>query len=299
MRIMLPEFLSIGYLHQQGCENIQNYKESKMERFLMLMQELTNRSWYLFEDTHFEIYSKKLQRISPRDYVEYIRLLKANGLLNIKPYYMKGEECKKYSYAPVFSEKFFLHKIYRGKKKFINDYNNCINNNISGNKDKLIERLNELFSFLDFDVDGAMKFANKLKEDRKINPDINWFAKGRLQNLSGKWYKGVNPKPKNIEEQYKYELWQIDKWDGRYFDGHRDKTSFRFHSLLTRLPKEYKQFITFSGEKLYSIDIKNSQPFFSLIIMNPTFWYYPEMPNEEKIFIWRALMSQIPPWQLI
>lgn len=49
-----------------------------------------------------------------------------------------------------------------------------------------------------------------------------------------------------------------------------DKTSGRFHSNVTNLPKGLRQFLRVNGEPLCNIDIKNSQPYLSTILLtNP------------------------------
>ena len=49
--------------------------------------------------------------------------------------------------------------------------------------------------------------------------------------------------------------------------GRRDATSFRFHSSITRTARVMRSFVSFAGENLVAVDIKNSQPYFlSLVI---------------------------------
>ena len=49
-----------------------------------------------------------------------------------------------------------------------------------------------------------------------------------------------------------------------------DDTSGRFHSNITNMKKELRQFLRVNGEPLVNIDIKNSQPFLSTILLtNP------------------------------
>lgn len=289
MNIILTEHISLEDIHAEGHETIQNYSERKMMRFIHLFQEICSIGFYYLGKDQVQIYSKKLQRIS-KDYTVYVDLLEKLRLLKVNPYYMPDEQCKSYSYTPLYTQKYFLYKIdrERDRKILIND---IVNNNIKKKKfnnsdgsDSLEERLNEFFCHLNFDTNAASAFSEELKNERAAKPEINLFAKGWLQTSTGKWYKGTKPTPKDIGEQQKYELWQIDKWDDRYFSGFRDQTSRRFHSILTTLSKEFRQFITFGAakEKLYNLDIKNSQPFFSLVLMNPSFWYYPEMPEEYK-----------------
>lgn len=50
-----------------------------------------------------------------------------------------------------------------------------------------------------------------------------------------------------------------------------DKTSYRAHSKLTRLPKGLRRFLSLYGLKLLNIDVRNCQPFISTIILtNPS-----------------------------
>ena len=51
-----------------------------------------------------------------------------------------------------------------------------------------------------------------------------------------------------------------------------DDTVKRFWSNLGNLKKELRQFITYDGKRLVAIDIKNSQPFFSMVFFNPDFY---------------------------
>ena len=49
-----------------------------------------------------------------------------------------------------------------------------------------------------------------------------------------------------------------------------DNTSGRFHSNITNMKKELRKFLRVNGEQLVNIDIKNSQPFLSTILLtNP------------------------------
>jgi hypothetical protein len=51
-----------------------------------------------------------------------------------------------------------------------------------------------------------------------------------------------------------------------------DDTSRRFHSNLTNLKSELRAFLSYEGQTLCSIDIKNSQPFISTVLFYPGFY---------------------------
>ncbi|BAV06172.1 hypothetical protein SAMN05421788_106235 [Filimonas lacunae] len=51
-----------------------------------------------------------------------------------------------------------------------------------------------------------------------------------------------------------------------------DSTAGRFHSNLTNLKSELRNYITYDGQQLCSVDVKNSQPFISMLLFNPDFY---------------------------
>ena len=46
----------------------------------------------------------------------------------------------------------------------------------------------------------------------------------------------------------------------------------RFHSVLTNMRSVLRNFLTFNGERLVSIDVKNSQPYLISLLLQPHFW---------------------------
>lgn len=58
-----------------------------------------------------------------------------------------------------------------------------------------------------------------------------------------------------------------------------DENVYRFHSNLTNLKKELRNYITYNGKKLVNVDIKNSQPLFSLILFKPEFYNPTSLHN--------------------
>jgi hypothetical protein len=82
-----------------------------------------------------------------------------------------------------------------------------------------------------------------------------------------------------------------------------DQTGYRFHSALTNLKSELRNFLSFDGKPLVSVDIKNSQPYFSLLLFKKSFYscsrdkdtctlkdIHPELYNFiRKTSIWERL----------
>lgn len=51
-----------------------------------------------------------------------------------------------------------------------------------------------------------------------------------------------------------------------------DETAGRFHSMLTRMKKEFRHFLSYKGETLVGLDIKASQPYMAQVLFRKDFW---------------------------
>lgn len=72
--------------------------------------------------------------------------------------------------------------------------------------------------------------------------------------------------------RYNYNLCRIDKLEDQEFYMSIDGSVQRFHSNLTSLPVKLREFITYAGEDLVSIDITNSQPYLSIALFSSSFY---------------------------
>ena len=64
----------------------------------------------------------------------------------------------------------------------------------------------------------------------------------------------------------------LDKFHRQQFYYTVDKSVVRFHSNLTNLKKELRNHLTYDHQPLVNIDIKNSQPLLSQILLNKSFY---------------------------
>jgi len=85
-------------------------------------------------------------------------------------------------------------------------------------------------------------------------------------------YRGkLKGKPSRTSKRYKA-LAAIDKIQRGEFYYNIDKTVGRFHSNLTNIKKELRQFVTYGNKKIVNMDIKNCQPLLSTLLLKSTFW---------------------------
>jgi hypothetical protein len=123
---------------------------------------------------------------------------------------------------------------------------------------------------LDIDEQAALNWINKfeIEELQKINSNKSLKPAKRSEQKQNLFEKCVN---------YKILVSLLKEKD--YFHI-RDPKGKRFHSNLTNLPKGLRQFITYDGQELVSIDIKNCQPFLCLAFLNKEFWQSQILPEK-------------------
>jgi hypothetical protein len=71
--------------------------------------------------------------------------------------------------------------------------------------------------------------------------------------------------------QFNRNLIAVNNIDNNCYFLKRDDNVLRFHSNLSNMSSVLRNAITYKGEKLYSIDVKNSQPYLSIALFSKEF----------------------------
>jgi len=118
-------------------------------------------------------------------------------------------------------------------------------------------------------------YQNKLRIDAVRANNYAWALKNyRIAQGEESWdWNKDKDCYKHPQNQYAAIIENInsisENWDYKVkIDDH----VHRLHSVLTNMQKEFRNFLTYDGQQLVSIDIKNSQPYLSCILFNPEFW---------------------------
>jgi hypothetical protein len=101
---------------------------------------------------------------------------------------------------------------------------------------------------LAIDADGAKEYLQKLCERETKAGDKRAKIKHHLRAVA------------------------VEKIKRKDFDYTVDDTAFRFHSNLTNLKSELRNYLSYKNEQLCSIDVKNSQPFISTLLFDKSFY---------------------------
>lgn len=176
--------------------------------------------------------------------MEYLRKLVPyaerylNALIDLEiiirsPYYVPGQISYRYVFAPEYLSKYKAVPL---------------------NNPKLKRRIYQAFS-------GISKDAVKLIRGQA--PQVRYL---KQLTLSEGWREVVESF-RTAENKYNVILGSaIRLVNGDIFYS-RDKTEGRFHSNATTLKRELRPYLRVNGQRLANIDIKNSQPYLSTIIL--------------------------------
>jgi hypothetical protein len=104
---------------------------------------------------------------------------------------------------------------------------------------------------------------------------IRGTMKGKASNWA-KRYRAVQAINKIADKKFYYNV---------------DNNIGRFHSNLTNLNKELRNFITYKGQQLVNVDIKNSQPLLSTLLLDTEFYNPNSLCNITTIPGYKLLLS--------
>lgn len=225
---------------------------------LWLISSIATRNRDLIDAKGFTpIYAKKVQN-SIRDYQLYWAYLVRSGVVETNNHYYKGRS-KGYRWAEQFrNAPFSLRKV---KLKYSDDihlYEKFIRPKDTAKHPYLFhwydtERLNIL--------PEAEQYAYNLKV-WKMSDKHRWDTKEEEGKIKRKY----------PISQYMSNIYGIGKIQLNQYEPHIDHTSHRLHSVLTNMQTDIRNFVNYDGQKLVSIDIKNSQPYLSTLILRREFW---------------------------
>ncbi len=177
-----------------------------------------------------------LRRLVP--YAErYLIGLDKIGVIKRSPYYIPGEISYRYNITPKYQSRYIHVPLYNAK---------------------LIRRIHKAYYLTEKEaLKNLQGCAYQVKYLRQLT-----FAKG--------WREFVETYKDN-PNQYNSILASAVRIVNKDFFFSRDETERRFHSNITNMKKKLRKYLRINGKPLTTLDIKNSQPFLSTIILsNPS-----------------------------
>ncbi|HEX7414210.1 MAG TPA: hypothetical protein VF411_09205 [Bacteroidia bacterium] len=89
---------------------------------------------------------------------------------------------------------------------------------------------------------------------------------------------------KNPENQFRVSLVNIERITENDFWMSVDDSGNRFHSNITNMNSKLRNHLTYNGETLGAIDLSNSQPYLSSLLLREAFWMKNSKSNTPNIY---------------
>lgn len=224
------------------------------------------------EDGYVPINSK-LIRNAFKDYHPYLDYLIRTGVLCTDGQYIQGEKSKGYKFTEQYANvtlKRYAYPAFQGKVEAIPQEIYSEENGTF-----ITNTLNEDYPYLShwyltqklhIDKQAAISYAQDLMQYKLSQGIQSWDINKDKTN-------GSAIIRKHPLSQYQAALYNINSIDIGDYKVSIDTHVYRLHSAITNIQKDYRNFLTYDGQALASIDIKNSQPYLTCALLNPMFWY--------------------------
>lgn len=224
------------------------------------------------EDGYVPINSKLIKNTF-KDYHPYLDYLIRTGVLCTDGQYIQGEKSKGYKFTEQYANvplKRYDYPAFQGKVEAIPQevYS-------EGNGTFITNTLSEDYPYLShwyltqklhIDKQAAISYAQDLMQYKLSQGIQSWDINKDKTN-------GSAIARKHPLSQYQAALYNINSIDIGDYKVSIDTHVHRLHSAITNIQKDYRNFLTYDGQALASIDIKNSQPYLACALLNPMFWY--------------------------
>lgn len=164
---------------------------------------------------------------------KYLNNLVEIGVIKRSPFYIPKEISYRYSFTPEYESKYIIQPL---------------------NNAKLIHRINKAYT-----VTGK----EAVKNVRECSFQVKFL---KQLTLADGWEELVNSY-RDDTEVYNSVLASAMRIVNNDIFYSRDATERRFHSNVTNMKKELRPYLRVNGKPLVNVDIKNSQPYLSTIIL--------------------------------
>lgn len=210
------------------------------------------------------------------DYKIYLQFLIAAGVIETDRQFIIGKKC----FGFKFSEQYEGRSL---KLNVVNSYKLCQSrrryfDQLNIIRKKSVWGYSYLTKWLDdgkltIDEDGAIAWIEKDRKDKIVKLITGQIKPGKKKVGKRKYvYRTIAEEitqVKDTAEDFKLLVRMFEDNKRIYkFSGEGN----RFYSVITNMKKEIRSFIKYDGKELVDVDIKNSQPFLSMALLNTKFW---------------------------
>lgn len=271
MLVYIPKDLDVDALIAQYPPQFGGFKKDFL---LYILHKILVRAQYNKDSIYYSyvpLHSELLQKIKS-NYKSHLDYLLEHKVVDCNGRYVVGKSAKGYR----------LNKRYGYSVKALELSDFVIKKKIKKFREEQLKTCKGLEKFISW-------FSEKLEIDYNLVIEYSQKKYESLQGREDLWetkrVKGENyVKKKQPAKQFQQSLLSALRLVNKDIYFKRDDTSYRLHHNLSNMPSILRNAVTYNGKTLYSLDIKNSQPYLSLCLLNPVFWGNENWrENEEKL----------------
>lgn len=262
-------------------ENYPFRKTFSREKLLWILSQLVEVPFFNHKVVdhrgYVHLHSTLLQKVV-HDYADYLDYLKQANIITSDNQYIARKKAKGYQLTDDYSSCFTIREIpIPTTSKFYKTIEKSRPSRIELEARKKYSNLTQWFNDrLSIDQELADEIIKELYFLRATEKDLDWNAFISSLFLPGlstrKEDESFSARARNyMLPIHKYALALYHIRNKRWF-AKVDDTAGRFHSPLTNLKSELRYCLRYAGKEMVSVDIKNSQPYLALLLLNPAFY---------------------------
>jgi hypothetical protein len=251
----LPSNLNLEQLLLDNPPNF-NYHLDNFKHIISLVSEIPAFNKDILDKYQYVPINAQLLQRRVRDYNLYIDYLLQNGVFRSDYQYIKSEKATGYKFTYKYSTPVKVDNIV---------------------KNSLVKQLTKKTT-------GDMNKEKKYKYLKKwFNEDLNIDFKGAVNYLTRNLNENSANGVKNALLKFNSSYINVHKMKNHDYSFKVDNNVGRLHTNLTVMKSELRNFITYNGQQMVSVDIRNSQPCLSVALVNEKF--YTNEDSEAKFNI--------------
>lgn len=245
MKQCIPANLDIEKLLLDNLPMFKNYRDNFIH-ILHLITEIPARNKALYDEDGWVPINAKILQKRIRNYKLYLDYFVRYDVLERNNQYIPGQKSRKYRFTLK----------YRTICKTVEIDKYTLIKNISSRKERQKFSKEKNYPYLSKYFNGDLSI------------DFDAASEYLFQRYKNDCKKGV----KNPALKYNIAMLSAAKIRDREYYFHVDQTVNRLHTNLTACKSGLRKFITYLGKDLVSIDLVNSQPWISTILLGPKFY---------------------------
>ena len=262
----LPQNLDLEILIDNNRPKFKPFNEQKAKYLLHLISAVRHSKKSLLTEDYVKLSSKSMQHKVHNYYKYWDYFINELKIVERDESYQVNKESKGYRFVekyrtPIIPSKDQLQDTTL-RRKIIQNLN-AINLSV-----KNYPYLNKWYNDnLQIDFDLAIKLIEEEYELKKENKEL-WD------------YDYIKEKYKNPLYQRDHAIMSITRLRDKYYALKRDENVYRYHTVLTNMRSILRNAVTYNGKKLYTLDITNSQPYLSTILLSSDYLIKCDQKNQ-------------------